>query len=142
MKRLKGMSGFTLIEIMIVVIILGILASIVVPRLTGRTEQARITKAKVDIKNIESALELFKLDNGFYPSTEQGIDALIEKPSVGRIPQNWRDGGYLTKLPIDPWGNEYIYLSPGEHGDYDLYTFGADNQEGGEDADADIGNWM
>ncbi len=142
MRGLRDNRGFTLIEIMVVVIILGILASIIVPRLTGRTEQARITKAKVDIKNIESALELFKLDNGFYPSTEQGLEALVEKPTVGRIPKNWKEGGYLKKLPIDPWGNEYVYLSPGEHGDFDLYSLGADGREGGTGSDADIGNWM
>ncbi len=142
MRGLRDNRGFTLIEIMVVVIILGILASIIVPRLTGRTEQARITKAKVDIKNIESALELFKLDNGFYPSTEQGLEALVEKPTIGRIPKNWKEGGYLKKLPIDPWGNEYVYLSPGEHGDFDLYSLGADGREGGTGGDADIGNWM
>ncbi len=141
-KTLRGNEGFTLIEVMVVVIILGILAAIIVPRLTGRTEQARVVKAKTDIRSIEAALELFRLDNGFYPSTEQGLEALVRKPTTGRIPRNWRKGGYLKKVPLDPWGNPYIYLSPGEHGEYDLYTLGADGEEGGEGADADIGNWM
>lgn len=133
--------GFTLIEIMVVVVILGILAAIVVPRLLNRPDQARVAKAKTDIKGLESSLGLFKLDNGFYPSTEQGLRALVEKPTVGRIPTKFPDGGYLKKVPKDPWGNDYVYLSPGVHGDYDLLSYGADGAPGGDGFDADIQNW-
>jgi general secretion pathway protein G len=137
-------EAFTLIELMVVIVILGILAVFVVPRLTKRPEDARVTKAKIEISNLEQALELYYLDNGMYPSTEQGLRALVEKPQSGDIPQNWKTGGYLAKgrLPTDPWGNEYVYISPGNHNsDYDLYSLGKDGQEGGEEYDADITNW-
>ena len=134
-------NGFTLIEIMVVVVILGILAAIVVPRLLSRPDEARVTKAKTDIKGLESSLGLFKLDNGFYPTTEQGLRALVSKPETGRIPTKFPDGGYLKKVPQDPWGHDYIYLSPGVHGDYDLLSYGADGEPGGEKFDADIKNW-
>ncbi len=137
----KKQAGFTLIEIMVVVIILSILAGIIIPRIAGRPEEARRTKAAVQIKQIEGALNLFKIDNGYYPDTDQGLEALVSAPTSGEEPQNYKAGGYLKKVPNDPWGNPYAYLSPGEHGDFDLISFGADGVEGGEDRDADIGNW-
>jgi general secretion pathway protein G len=126
-----------------VVFILSILVALVAPRIIGRTDDARITDAKLQIKNFEMALKLFKLDNGFYPDTQQGLDALIEKPTAGRIPQKYRDGGYLEqkKIPLDPWGNPYTYLCPGLHGDVDIISYGSDGKEGGEGKDADIKNW-
>jgi general secretion pathway protein G len=136
-------KGFTLLEIIVVVFILSLLAAIVAPRIIGRTDDARIAEAKVQIKNFETALKLFKLDNGFYPSTEQGLETLIEKPTVGQIPKNYREGGYLEqkKIPLDPWGNLYTYISPGIYGDFDLICYGADGKEGGEGKDADIKSW-
>jgi general secretion pathway protein G len=135
--------GFTLIEIMIVILILGILAWQIAPRIMGKPEEARRLKARMDISNIETALKLYKLDNGTYPSTEQGLQALVEPPSIGQIPRKWRTGGYLEKgrVPNDPWDYEYVYLSPGLHGDFDLMSYGADGQPGGEDKDQDINNW-
>jgi len=135
--------GFTLIEIMVVVIILGLLAAIVAPRLIGRAGEAKQTSARVQLESLETALKLYKLDNGFYPSTEQGLQALVEAPSVGRLPKKWRQGGYLEKgkLPKDPWGYDYIYLSPGVHGDFDIISYGADGEPGGEGEDKDINNW-
>jgi len=136
-------KGFTLLEIIVVVFILSILVALVAPKIIGRTDDARITDAKLQIKNFEMALKLFKLDNGFYPDTQQGLEALIEKPTVGRIPPKYRDGGYLEqkKIPLDPWGNPYTYLCPGLHGDLDIISYGADGKEGGEGKDADIKNW-
>jgi general secretion pathway protein G len=135
--------GFTLIELMVVIIILGILAGLIIPRIMGRPEQARRMKARVQIESIETALKLYKLDNGYYPTTEQGLQALVEAPSVGQLPRAWRQGGYLEKgkVPKDPWGNEYVYLSPGIHGDFDLISYGIDGEPGGEDNDEDINNW-
>ena len=133
--------GFTLIEIMVVLIIIGLLASIVVPKLLGRTEEAKRIKAEAQIRNIMSALDLYRLDNGMYPTTEQGLAALVEKPTVGEIPKNWLEGGYLDRIPKDPWGNDYVYISPGLHGEYDLYSLGADGEEGGEGKNADIQSW-
>lgn len=141
-SRIKGVRGFTLIEVMVVVVILGILAAIVVPRIMGRPDEARRTKAEVDIKNIEAALNLYKLDNGFYPTTEQGLEALVKPPDTEPRPLRWKEGGYLSKVPVDPWGRRYQYISPGEHGEFDLFTYGADGQPGGEGKNADIGNWM
>jgi len=140
---LPAKKGFTLLEIMVVVFILALLAAIVAPRIIGRTDDARITEAKVQIKNFETALKLFKLDSGFYPTTEQGLEALIEKPTTGKIPSNYREGGYLEqkKVPLDPWKNSYIYVSPGVNGDFDIICLGADGKEGGEGKDADINNW-
>ena len=137
------MAGFTLLEIIVVVFILGLLAAIVAPKIIGRTDDARIAEAKVQIKNLETALKLFKLDNGFYPATEQGLAALVEKPTMGQIPQKYREGGYLEqkKIPFDPWNNPYIYISPGLHGDFDIASLGADGREGGEGKDADILSW-
>jgi general secretion pathway protein G len=135
--------GFTLLEIIVVVFILSLLAAIVAPRIIGRTDDARIAEAKVQIKNFETALKLFKLDNAFYPSTEQGLDALIEQPTTGKIPQKYREGGYLEqrKIPLDPWDNPYVYIAPGMYGDYDLFSYGADGKEGGEGKDEDVKSW-
>ncbi len=138
---LRDRSGFTLIEIMVVIVILGLLAALVVPKLIGRTEEAKKTQARVQIRNIEQALGLYKLDNGFFPSTEQGIEALIRIPDAGRIPKNYRKGGYMDRAPKDPWGNAYVYLSPGAHGDYDISSYGADGAQGGEGEDADVNSW-
>jgi len=137
----KNERGFTLIEILVVVTILGILAAIVVPRILERPEQARRTKATVDIKGIEESLGLFKLDNGFYPSTEQGLQALVMKPETGRIPSRYPEDAYLKKVPVDPWGSPYIYLSPGVHDRYDIISYGADGEPGGEGNDADVNSW-
>ncbi len=131
-------AGFTLIEIMVVIIILGLLAGLVIPKLVGRTEEAKKTQVKLQIRNIEQALKLFKLDNGFYPSTEQGLQALVTKPEIGRIPANYRNEAYIDRVPKDPWGSEYIYVYPGERGDYDIISYGADGIPGGEGEDADI----
>ena len=142
MKRfIKCDRGFTLIEIMVVLIIIGLLAGIVVPKLMGRTEEAKRTKTAVQIKNLQSSLDLYKLDSGVYPSTDQGLQALVEKPAVGEMPNNWKEGGYIDKIPKDPWGSNYVYISPGVHGDYDLYSYGADGEEGGEGRNADIQSW-
>lgn len=134
-------AGFTLIEVMVVVVILGILAAIVVPRIMDRPDVARVTKAKQDIRAIESALNLYKLDNFVYPSTDQGVEALVQKPTSSPEPRNWKDGGYVERLPKDPWGNPYQYLNPGVHGSIDIFSFGADSQPGGDGVNADIGNW-
>lgn len=142
MIRLNDKRGFTLIEIMVVVVILGILAAIVVPRFMSEPDKAKVTKAKTDMKGIEQALGMFKLNNGFYPSTEQGLQSLVEKPDTGRIPTKYQDGGYLNKVPQDPWGGEYIYLSPGVgNKDFDLISYGADSESGGEGFNADINLW-
>lgn len=134
-----GAAGFTLIEIMVVIAILAILAVIVMPKLVGRTDDARITAAKVQVKNIEEGLHLYKLDNGVYPSTEQGLEALVRPPTVGVIPKNWKEGGYLPKVPADPWGNPFVYLAPGTDGaPYDLVSYGADGEEGGEGPATDL----
>jgi general secretion pathway protein G len=140
---MKNKEGFTLLEIIVVVFILSLLAAIVAPKIIGRTDDARITDAKIQIKNFETALKLFKLDNGFYPSTEQGLSALVEKPVSGQIPQKYREGGYLEqkKIPLDPWGNPYVYISPGIYGDFDIMSYGADGKEGGEGKNADIKSW-
>jgi len=138
-RRTQG--GFTLIEIMVVVVILGILAALVVPQVMSRPEQAKVTVAKGDIKAVAAALDMYKLDNFAYPSTQQGLEALVNKPSGNPQPKNWNRDGYLKRLPKDPWGNEYQYLSPGTHGQFDLYSFGADGKPGGSDLNADIGNW-
>lgn len=130
-------SGFTLIEVMIVVVILGILASIVVPRVMDRPEQAREVKARQDIRTLETALNLYRLDNFRYPTTDQGLQALVDKPTVSPEPKNWKEGGYMDRLPRDPWGNPYQYLAPGEHGDFDLFSLGPDV----EDEEDNVNNW-
>jgi general secretion pathway protein G len=136
---LKTQSGFTLIEVMVVVVILGILAAIVVPRVMDRPDAARITKAKADIRAMETALNLYKLDNFVYPNTDQGLQALVSKPSGTPEPRNWKQ--YMDRLSKDPWGNEYQYLAPGIKGTVDIFSLGADGQPGGDGANADIGNW-
>jgi len=141
-KRLSSQQGFTLIEIMVVVVILSILAAIIVPRIMDRPDQARLVKARQDIRVIESAMKLYRLDNHTYPSTEQGIEALVKKPTSAPEPHNWKDGGYLERLPKDPWEGDYLYLNPGLHGEIDIFSYGADGQEGGEGINADIGNWQ
>lgn len=136
--------GFTLIELMVVIVILGILAGVIAPRLVGRTYDAQLGKAKADIVSLETALQLYRVDNGAYPTTEQGLMALVEAPASGTVPKNWRKGGYLQKgkVPKDPWGNEYIYLSPGVHNqDYDIVSYGADGAAEGEDENKDINSW-
>ncbi|HBF42132.1 MAG TPA: type II secretion system protein GspG [Desulfobacteraceae bacterium] len=136
-------QGFTLIELMVVIVILGILAGLIVPRIMGSPEKARIMKARVQIESLETALKMYKLDNGDYPSTEQGLEALVQAPAVGKLAKKWREGGYLEKgkVPKDPWENDYIYLSPGIHGDFDIVSYGADGQPGGEDKNKDITSW-
>ena len=133
--------GFTLIEIMVVVVIMGILAALVVPKLMGRTDDARIIAARQDIATVMQGLKLYKLDNQRYPTTEQGLQALITKPTTGPGANGWKTGGYLDKLPKDPWGNPYQYLSPGIKGEVDVFSLGADGQPGGTGNDADIGSW-
>ncbi|GAB3685632.1 type II secretion system major pseudopilin GspG [Salinisphaera aquimarina] len=141
LPRRAGQRGFTLIEIMVVVVILGILAAIVVPNIIDRPDAARVAKARQDIRAVESALKLYRLDNFRYPTTEQGLAALVNKPTTQPEPRNWKSGGYLDRIPKDPWGDVYHYRSPGEHGEIDVYTLGRDGRPGGEDTDADIGNW-
>lgn len=142
MKRsFREEKGFTLIEIMVVLIIIGLLAGIVVPKLMGRTEEAKRTKTMVQIKNLQSSIDLYKLDSGSYPTTDQGLQALVEKPAIGEIPKKWKEGGYIDKIPKDAWGNNYVFISPGVHGEYDLYSYGADGEEGGEGKNADIQSW-
>jgi general secretion pathway protein G len=134
--------GFTLIEVMVVVVILGILAVLVVPKIMDRPDEARMVAAKNDIRAVLSALKLYRLDNVNYPTTDQGLYALVKKPEAGTIPARWRTGGYLEHLPKDPWGNEYQYLNPGVQGEIDVFSLGADGQPGGEGKNADIGSWQ
>lgn len=141
MKDAVRKAGFSLVEVMIVVVILAILATLLGPRLMGRTEDAKRAAAKAQIRNIESALQLYKLDNGVYPSTDQGLKALVEKPASGPVPTNWKAGGYLAKLPSDPWGHTYTYTHPGTQGEFDLISFGADGAPGGDGKNADVANW-
>lgn len=135
--------GFTLLELLVVLVIIGILAGFIGPRIIGRPEEARRTKAEMQVAGIETALKLYRLDNGLYPSTDQGLQALVEKPKSGKLPQKWREGGYLdsTRVPKDPWENPFVYLSPGLHGDFDLSSYGADGEQGGEGNDRDINSW-
>ncbi len=139
MKQLKTkQSGFTLLEIIVVVTIIAIMAAYIAPKVAGRTDDARISKAKSDIRVLDSSLELYKLDNFKFPTTEDGLDALTSSPSSAK---NWRKGGYIKRLRKDPWGNDYQYQNPGSHGEIDIFSLGADGAEGGEEDDADIGNW-
>lgn len=134
-------KGFTLIEILVVMVILGILAAIIVPKIMDRPDEARVVAAKSDIRAIMNALKLYRLDNSTYPSADQGLQALVHKPDTGNIPRNYRPGGYLERLPKDPWGNDYQYLNPGTHGEVDVFSYGADGQPGGDGKNADIGSW-
>jgi general secretion pathway protein G len=141
MRRAAGRSGFTLIEIMVVVVILAILAALIVPKVMSRPDEARIVAAQQDIGALSQALKLYRLDNLRYPTTEQGLAALVARPSQPPVPANWKPGGYLERLPRDPWGNPYQYLNPGLRGEIDVFSYGADGISGGEGVDADIGSW-
>lgn len=133
--------GFSLVEILVVLVIMGLLISIVAPTVLNRADEARVQKVYADFKAIETALKIYRLDNYVYPTTEQGLEALVEASSLDPEPRNFKAGGYLQQLPLDPWGRPYLYLSPGEHGEVDLYSLGADGVSGGEDQNADVGNW-
>ncbi len=139
----QSKKGFTLIELLVVILILGLLAGIVGPRLFGHTDEAKQTKARVQIENLSSAVKMYKLDNGVFPTTEQGLEALVVQPQSGNIPKKWKKGGYLAKkqVPKDPWGNDYIFISPGNNDDFDISSLGADGVQGGEDVNKDINSW-
>jgi len=139
---LRRARGFTLIEILVVIVILGILAALIVPRVMDRPDQARAVAARADIAAIMQGLKLYRLDNGMYPTTDQGLVALVRKPERGDIPRNWKSGGYLERLPKDPWESDYQYLNPGIRGEVDVFSLGRDRQPGGEGPDADIGSWQ
>jgi general secretion pathway protein G len=142
LRKQRRQRGFTLVEIMVVVVIIGILGALVVPKLLGRTGESRVTAARVDISTLMSALKLYKLDNQRYPTTDQGLQALIQKPTSGPAANGWKEGGYVERLPKDPWGNAYQYLSPGIHGgEVEIMSLGADGQPGGTGEDADVGSW-
>lgn len=142
MKRIhSNQKGFTLIEVLVVVVIMGMLIGLIGPNVLGQVDRARVTTAKTDIASLSQALDMYKLDNHFYPTTDQGIDALVTKPNVSPVPRNWNSGGYIkgSKIPLDPWDGEYVYFSPGEDGQpYELFSLGADGRVGGSDYDADI----
>lgn len=140
-KNSRLRRGFTLVELMVVVVIMGVLAALVVPRLMGRTDDARVLAAKQDIDTFTQALKLYRLDNQRYPSTEQGLQALITKPTIAPIPPNWKTGGYIDRLKLDPWGLAYQYQMPGTRGEVDVFSYGADGIPGGVDINADIGSW-
>jgi general secretion pathway protein G len=139
-RRGRLARGFTLIELMVVLVIIGVLAALIVPNVLDRTDDARVTAARTDVNNIMQALKLYKLDNQRFPSAEQGLSALVAKPTVGAVPPNWRP--YVPKLPKDPWGNDYQYVNPGVRGEIDVYSLGADGQPGGEGTNADVGSWQ
>jgi len=141
LKRAIWRQGFTLLEVMVVVVILGILAALVVPKIISRPDEARVIAAKQDIASLMQALRLYRLDNQRYPTTEQGLQALVTKPTTTPVPPNWKTGGYIERLPRDPWGQPYQYLNPGLRGEIDVFSFGADGVAGGEGNDADIGSW-
>jgi general secretion pathway protein G len=136
----RAARGFTLIELMVVLVIIGVLAALIVPNVLNRTDDARVTAARTDVNNLVQALKLYKLDNQRYPTAEQGLESLVRKPTAGAIPPNWKP--YLDKLPSDPWGRPYQYVSPGVKGEIDVFSFGADGQAGGEGKDAEIGSWQ
>lgn len=140
-RLLSSSGGFTLLEIMVVITIMGILATLVIPKIMGRPDDARVVAAKHDVGTLVMALKLYRLDIGQYPSAEQGLKALVEQPLSGNRVSNWKFGGYLDAIPKDPWGNQYQYANPGVHGEIDVYSHGADGKSGGEGHDADIGNW-
>lgn len=142
-KKSSGkQAGFSLIELLVVLVILGLLMGIVAPQFIGEADTARTRTVFADFDRIKAALQIYKLDNYVYPTTEQGLQALVEKPTLEPIPRKWKSGGYVDRVPTDPWGNPYLYLSPGEHGPFDIYTLGADGVMGGEGANADLGNWQ
>lgn len=140
MKAFRN-GGFSLVEILVVLVILGLLISVVAPTVLNRADEARVQKVHADFKAIETSLKIYRLDNYVYPTTEQGLEALVEASSLDPVPRNFKKGGYLAELPLDPWGRPYLYLSPGENGEVDMYSLGADGLSGGEDQNADIGNW-
>jgi general secretion pathway protein G len=141
-KVARAQRGFSLIEILVVLVILGLLVSIVAPNVLSRADDARVQKAGADFKSIATALKIYRLDNYVYPSSEQGLGALVEKSGLPPEPRNWKPDGYLDEIPLDPWGRPYLYLSPGEHGAFDLYSYGADGVPGGEGQNLDLGNWQ
>lgn len=140
-RRWARTSGFTLIEVMVVIAILAILAALIVPKVMSRPDEARVVAAKQDIAALTQALKLYRLDTKRYPTTEQGLQALVARPGQAPVPDNWKAGGYVEKLPLDPWGKPYQYLNPGLHGEIDVFSYGADGIPGGEGFDADVGNW-
>ena len=140
-RRATSDAGFSLLELMVVVVIMSILALVIVPRVIDRPDQARIARVQSDLAVLQNALQLYKLDNLQYPTTEQGLAALVERPTRPPEPPNWADGGYIDRLPADPWGGDYQYLSPGVHGEFDVFSYGADGATGGDDANADLGTW-
>jgi general secretion pathway protein G len=140
MKAFRN-GGFSLVEILVVLVIMGLLISVVAPTVLNRADEARVQKVHADFKAIETALKIYRLDNYVYPTTEQGLEALVEASSLDPVPRNFKKGAYLPEIPIDPWGRPYLYLSPGENGEVDIYSLGADGLSGGEDQNADIGNW-
>jgi general secretion pathway protein G len=135
-------AGFTLIEILVVIVILGILAAMIVPKVMSRPDEARVVAARQDIASLMQSLKIYRLDSKRYPTTEQGLQALVTKPTQPPVPDGWKGGGYIERLPLDPWGNPYQYLNPGLHGEVDVFSYGADGAPGGEGMDADIGNWQ
>jgi general secretion pathway protein G len=139
--KARNETGFSLVEILVVLVIMGLLISVVAPTVLNRADEARVAKVMADFKNIETALKIYRLDNYVYPTTEQGLQALVEKSTLDPEPRNFKEGGYLEELPLDPWGRPYVYLSPGEHGEVDLYSYGADGISGGEGQNLDLGNW-
>lgn len=141
-KRLRRDAGLTLIELMVVVVILSLLAVVIVPRVIDRPDQARVARARADIAALSAALNLYRLDNGAYPTTDQGLEALVSRPARAPVPSNWAQGGYLDRVPSDPWGRPYQYLAPGVHGTFDLMSYGADGRPGGSGVDADITSWQ
>jgi len=140
-RQVAGQRGFSLVEILVVLVIMGLLISVVAPTILNRADEARVQKVYADFKAIETALKIYRLDNYVYPTTEQGLQALVEPSTLDPEPRNFKEGGYLAELPFDPWGRPYLYLNPGEHGEFDLYSLGADGLSGGEGQNADLGNW-
>lgn len=140
-NTLESSQGFTLIEIMVVMVILGLLVAVVAPNIMGRSDQAKVTVAETQLTNISKALDIYRLDNSHYPSTQQGLEALKSKPGGSPEPKNWNPDGYMKSIPQDPWGNDFQYVSPGVEGPYDLYSYGSDGQEGGSEDAADISIW-